>query len=100
MKTIILSLIILTSSHVWAADADAQLIPQQEAQLLKLLQQMEPEIVEELLSDAGVQWYTENTNNFDSNTLPQGKNDTYGQLTQPINLGINEYQDENAPKFN
>lgn len=100
MKKIILSLMILASSKVWASNTDFQSLPQQEVKLLKVLQQLEPEMIEELLSDAGVEWYLENSKRIKATILQNQNDGTFDPLIQPANLEFGDYTDPNAPKFN
>lgn len=98
MKKVLISLVLLVSTQAFAIDTDKQLIPQQEVKLLKLLNQMDPELVEELLSEVGVEWYIKRTQQFEGQTF---SNDSeFESVTQPAPVDFGSYDDANAPKFN
>ena len=101
MKKLIFVLTLIFGSTGWAYNTDNQLIPQKELQLIKLLQQMEPEVLEEILSDAGVQWYLDGTRRFEGSLLSQSnEDDSFNSLTQPTELDYGHMKDDaNAPTF-
>ena len=98
MKKVLISFILLMSTQVFAFNVDQQLIPQQEVKLLKLLNQMDPELLEELLSETGVEWYIKRTQQFEGQIL-DGETE-FDSITQPAPVDFGSYDDANAPKFN
>ncbi len=96
MKALILSLLIGFSSQAYAMEKvnPAIMTSTQQAQLLNVLNQLDPEVLSDLLSDDGLDWYISQYNRMSDSEL-----EIIEEAHSRIDLGVNPYEDPNAPRF-
>lgn len=95
MKTTLLALAMIFTFNTQAvAVTPNDITPEQQAQLIQVLNQLEPEVLESLLTEEAMNWYIEQFNRAGENS-GRGYNVTNGRLDI-----AGDYNDPNAPTFN
>ncbi len=98
MKAIIATLIVLFSLNTWATMdvTPDQMTEEQKIQLIQVLNQMEPELLETLLTEEALDWYISQftRGEFEDDVEARDVHVGTGQVE-----GIGGYDDPNAPKF-
>lgn len=103
MKALILTLL---AALTFSLNAQAneitpdQMTPAQQQKLIQLLNQLEPEILDHILSEEALNWYIQQFNRMDAQeTSEQGDLETFQSIHGRKDLGFNPFNDPNAPKF-
>ena len=95
MKTLLISLLVLFSLNSQAMTLNpGQMTPDQQAQLIDVLNQLDAEVIEGLLSEEALEWYI---NQF---TRETEMGDLSTGTHSRIEFVDNPFQDPKAPRFN
>lgn len=97
MKALFLTLIMTFSMQAQALSlSPEQMTPQQQAQLIQVLNQLQPEMLNTLLSEEGMDWYIDQFTRQSNNPDIEGS----GQVSNGQIDWIGEgYDDPNAPQL-
>lgn len=98
MKTLLLTIVLCFTmqANAFFAGSPDQLNETEKAQLLEVLNQMEPEVLERLLSEEALDWYLDQFTRGAEDTEMKSAEVTHGKVD--VTDGV--YYDPNAPVFN
>ena len=100
MKTLIATLVLTFAMQAQASDIIPQtMTPVQKAQLLNVLNQLEPEALSAVLSEEALEWYIEQYNRGSHHEVEMVLEEAQVEDSR-IDFTENPYEDPRAPKFN
>ena len=97
MKALILTIFVLFTTNAFALDFTTdQLKPEQKILLIKALNQLEPEVLDAVLTDDALNWYIKQFQR--GGMIDQLENQGFDVSIDPVE-GIGGFDDPNAPTF-
>lgn len=100
MKSILFTITIIFSFNSWASTpALDQLDLDQKVQLLQLLNQMDHQVLENLLSDEALDWYIGQFQRTESVPQTNEEQVLYEVIQSGFDNGIGHFKDPFAPKY-
>ena len=94
MKALIVTILVSLSFQAQAISPN-QMDPEQKAQLIHALNQLEPEVLDNLLTDEALEWYSQQ---FSRNAEVEDQD--IPVFHGRADLGFDAFADKNAPTFN